>query len=184
MKYVSGVAISRGMAISQAGQFAVYAPVHGQGSARRASTDTPSIPTPRTWRCGNMPKQISSTRWLPAFPGGMVLSQSRSMADGEHHGGDAVSVQAVDLSTDRGHRGLGGGFPVRHSMGGQVMVETRYCRECQRETRHRRSEPDGIPYPRDWAWIVLALPIWLVNQVLDVALSRWRCIECGKRRNY
>jgi hypothetical protein len=43
------------------------------------------------------------------------------------------------------------------------MTTVRYCRECQQETRNRRSEPDPMPYPRSWSWVLLVPVVWLVT---------------------
>ena len=59
----------------------------------------------------------------------------------------------------------------------------RYCRECNRETRHWRSELEELfPYPGDWRLILLLLVIWLLNQAVRLPLVQWHCVECGNRR--
>jgi hypothetical protein len=65
------------------------------------------------------------------------------------------------------------------------MKTTRFCSPCQRETRHRRSDPEGVfPYPGGWAWILSAPAVWIANLIVDLVANRWHCIERANRRDY
>jgi hypothetical protein len=82
-------------------------------------------------------------------------------------GGDGVSLPRVFLFRDwRRVR------PICTNESNRRMIIVRYCRDCNQKTWHRRSEPDGIPYPRSWSWILLAPVIWIANLVADLVVNR------------
>jgi hypothetical protein len=62
---------------------------------------------------GNTPPRAPTTRWLSALACSKVSLAIGASATigGEHHGGDKVSVQAIDLPRNRGHHGIGAASP-------------------------------------------------------------------------